>query len=304
MEKQVVEFMNYLSAERGFSDNTRQAYRNDLTQFIKFVEGKIKKRGLVPRWELVNRDIVMSHVLDLKDRNYAATTAARKVAALRSFFKFLVNEGIVKNNPLEDLGSPKTGRTLPHPITVDQVRALLQQTEKGDTLESKRDRAMIHLLYATGMRVSEMMALNTDNVDTVEGFVRCFGKGSKERIIPVHQVAAEAIKNYLEEARPRLVTGGKEKALFVNVRGTRLTRQGFWQILKSYAKKAGLGTRISPHTLRHSFATHMLGGGADLRSVQELLGHANIATTQIYTHLTSEHIRNVYDKAHPRAKKE
>jgi integrase/recombinase XerD len=161
---------------------------------------------------------------------------------------------------------------------------------------------MLELLYATGMRVSELVSLNLADLDTGGGYVRCFGKGHKERLIPVHERAVKAVKDYLNEVRPRLGRGGDEKAVFLNRRGERLTRQGVWQILKGYAKAAELGTEITPHTLRHSFATHMLGGGADLRSVQELLGHANISTTQVYTHLTTEHIRRAYQKSHPRAK--
>ena len=163
---------------------------------------------------------------------------------------------------------------------------------------------MLQLLYATGMRVSELVSLNVSDVNCEEGFARCLGKGSKERIIPIHLQAIQCLRDYVNEARARLVHDSLEQALFLNRRGERLTRQGFWQILKDYAKEANLGTRVTPHTLRHSFATHMLGGGADLRSVQELLGHANISTTQVYTHLTSEHLHSVYDKSHPRAKQE
>jgi len=179
---------------------------------------------------------------------------------------------------------------------------LLEQPAKLSTPEAKRDKAMLELLYASGMRVSELVSLNLGNVDTEGGSVRCFGKGHKERVIPIAPRAALTLKEYLQEARPHLAHNDAERALFLNRRGERLTRQGFWQILKGYAKSAELGTEVTPHTLRHSFATHMLSGGADLRSVQELLGHANISTTQVYTHLTTEHIRRSYEKSHPRAK--
>jgi len=179
---------------------------------------------------------------------------------------------------------------------------LLEQPTKLSAPEAKRDRAMLELLYASGMRVSELVSLNLDDVDTEEGYVRCFGKGHKERLIPIYQQAASAVAEYVKEARPHLVPSSDERALFLNRRGDRLTRQGFWQILKGYAKSAELDTAVTPHTLRHSFATHMLSGGADLRSVQELLGHANISTTQVYTHLTSEHVRRTYEKSHPRAR--
>ena len=244
----------------------------------------------------------MSYLLNLKERNYAATTAARKVAAAKSFFGFMVAEGNMKDNPTQNVGSPKIGRSLPKPISISQVRLLLEQPAKLSTPEAKRDKAMLKLLYASGMRVSELVSLNLGDVDTEGGSVRCFGKGHKERLIPIYERAALAVKEYVVEARPHLVHGTDEKALFLNLRGDRLTRQGFWQKLKGYAKSAGLEAAITPHTLRHSFATHMLSGGADLRSVQELLGHANISTTQVYTHLTSEHVRRTYEKSHPRAK--
>jgi integrase/recombinase XerD len=214
----------------------------------------------------------------------------------------MVAEGIMSANPTQGVTSPKLGKSLPKPISISQVRRLLEQPAKLSTLEAKRDRAMLELLYATGMRVSELVSLNLGDVDTEGGYVRCFGKGHKERLIPIYEQAALVVKEYVTETRPQLARNSDEKALFLNLRGDRLTRQGFWQILKSYAKSAELDTNVTPHTLRHSFATHMLSGGADLRSVQELLGHANISTTQVYTHLTTEHIRRTYEKSHPRAK--
>ena len=194
------------------------------------------------------------------------------------------------------------GKSLPKPISVSQAMLLLKQPAKLSTPEAKRDKAMLELLYASGMRVSELVSLDLDNVNIEDGEVRCFGKGRKERIIPIAPRAALATGEYIQEARSHIVRNDTERALFLNQRGERLTRQGFWQIIKGYAKSAELGVEITPHTLRHSFATHMLGGGADLRSVQELLGHANISTTQVYTHLTTEHVRRTYDKSHPRAK--
>jgi len=245
---------------------------------------------------------MLSYMLNLKERNYAATTVARKVAAARSFFGFLKAEGIIKADPTENMSSPSVGKSLPKPISISQVRSLLDQPAKSNTLEARRDKAMLELLYASGMRISELVSLNLGDVDTAGGYVRCFGKGHKERLVPIYEQAARSVKEYTEETRPKLAHKKDETALFLNPRGERLTRQGFWQKLKEYAKAAGLDTQISPHTLRHSFATHMLSGGADLRVVQELLGHANIATTQVYTHLTSEHVRRTYEKSHPRAK--
>ena len=246
---------------------------------------------------------MLSYLLNLKERGYAATTVARKVAAARSFFGFMVSEGTIKTNPTENMSSPSVGRALPKPIPISQVRLLLEQPNKSSTAEAQRDRAMLELLYASGMRISELVSLNLGDVNT-EGdyYVRCFGKGHKERLIPLYEQVAMAVKKYIEETRPKLAHDRKDTALFLNARGDRLTRQGFWQKLKEYAKSAGLDSRVSPHTLRHSFATHMLSGGADLRSVQELLGHANISTTQVYTHLTTDHIRRTYEKSHPRAK--
>jgi len=301
--RQVIDnFLNYLTVEKGFPPNTIAAYRNDLSQLANFIEEEAAKRGSIPPWASFDRQSMLSYLLDLRQRNYAATTIARKVAAVRSLFNFMVAEGIIKSNPIQDVRSPKIGKSLPKPISFSQVRQLIEQPGKLSTPEAKRDGAMLELLYASGMRVSELVSLNLDDIDIGGGFVRCFGKGHKERIIPIHEQAASAVKGYIEEVRPQLVHNDDEKALFLNARGERLTRQGFWQKLKEYAKSANLGAEVTPHTLRHSFATHMLSGGADLRSVQELLGHANISTTQVYTHLTTEHIRRTYEKSHPRAK--
>ncbi len=242
-------------------------------------------------------------MLDLQRKKYAEATVARKVAAVKSFFGFLTAEGIITADPTEALSSPRVGKPLPKPISPEQVDELLEQPLRRNTPEAKRDKAMLELLYATGMRVSELVALDADSVTmrADASYVRCTGKGGKERTIPIHEHAAEAVQAYMDEARPLLIRRGDERALFVNRRGERLTRQGFWLILKSYAKSANLNTHVTPHTLRHSFATHMLKGGAPLRNVQELLGHANISTTQVYTQVTTDHVREVYERAHPRA---
>lgn len=297
MIEPIESFLNYLAVEKGYSGHTIAAYRNDLTGLADFA----KKQGMAS-WADFSRQNMLSYLLDLKERGYVATTMARKVAAARSFFGFLVSEGAIKANPTENMSSPSVGKALPKPIPINQVRLLLEQPAKLSSSEAKRDRAMLELLYASGMRISELVALNLGDVNTAgDYFVRCFGKGRKERIIPLYEQIAMTVKQYSDEDRPKLAHGKKDNALFLNARGERLTRQGFWQKLKEYAKSAGLGDKISPHTLRHSFATHMLSGGADLRSVQELLGHANISTTQVYTHLTTEHVRRAYDKSHPRA---
>jgi len=295
-------FLNYLTVEKGFSENTVVAYRNDLYQLASFVEAEATKGGSTPSWSSFGRQGMLSYLLNLKERNYAATTAARKMAAAKSFFSFMAAEGSIKENPTLNVTSPRVGKSLPKPISISQVRHLLEQPTKLSTLEAKRDRAILELLYASGMRVSELVSLNLGDIDTEGSYVRCFGKGHKERLIPIYKQAALAVEEYVKVTRSYLSHNDAELALFLNRRGDRLTRQGLWQILKGYAKSAGLGKEITPHTLRHSFATHMLNGGADLRSVQELLGHANISTTQVYTHLTTEHVRRVYEKSHPRAK--
>ena len=299
MKEAIENFLHYLAVEKGYSENTISAYRNDLTGLADFA-GKGKSVFSLTDF---NRQIMLSYLLNLKERGYVATTIARKVAAARSFFSFIVSEGLMKTDPTENISSPTVGKALPKPIPINQVRLLLEQPAKLSTAEAKRDQAMLELLYASGMRISELVALNLGDVNT-EGnyFVRCLGKGRKERIIPIYEKIAATIKQYISEDRPKLAHGKKDVALFLNARGERLTRQGFWQKLKEYVKSAGLSSKISPHTLRHSFATHMLSGGADLRSVQELLGHANISTTQVYTHLTTDQVRRTYDKAHPRAK--
>jgi len=299
MQKHLTTFLDFLSAEKGASNNTIAAYRNDLEQLVEY----LKAHGDGSRWEKVNRVLIQDFILDLKQRKYAETTVARKVAAIRSFFSFLAAEGILVDNPTEGLASPRVGKMLPKAITPNEVDELLEQPCKRATPEARRDRAMLELLYATGMRVTELVSLDLENisVDGKNPYVRCTGKGAKERIIPIHEQATEAVEGYVTEARPLMVRNKNEKALFVNRRGERLTRQGFWLILKGYAKAANLRDNVTPHTLRHSFATHMLRGGMPLRHVQEMLGHANISTTQVYTHLATEHVREVYEKAHPRA---
>lgn len=303
METGIANFLSALSVEKGFSNNTLDAYKNDLNQFASFIRGQMAKTdGPEPNWASVDRSLLLSYMVHLKERSYAPATIARKVAAIKSFFKFLVNEGVLEKNPADDFTGPKVGKSLPRSISVEEVGRLLEQPAKLSTPEAKRDRAMLELLYATGMRVTELVMLNVRDVNLRAGFVRCFGKGSKERIIPIHNKAVRAVKHYVDDGRARLLGASGETALFLNRRGQRLTRQGFWLILKGYAQKANITTEITPHVLRHSIATHLLHSGKmNLRELQELLGHANISTTQIYTHLTTERMRRVYDSAHPRA---
>jgi integrase/recombinase XerD len=303
MEEAIASFLSALSIEKGFSNNTLDAYRNDLRQFVAFARSELlKDNGAEPSWSSVDKSLVLNYMLNLRERSYAPATSARKVAAIKSFFNFLVAEGVLEKNPAEGIAGPKVGKSLPRSISVAEVERLLEQPAKLSTPEAKRDRAMLELLYATGMRVSELVSLNVRDVNPKAGFVRCFGKGSKERIIPVHGKATRAVKGYVDDGRQRLLGVTGETALFLNRRGQRLTRQGFWLILKGYAKKAEITAELTPHVLRHSVATHLLHSGKmNLRELQELLGHANISTTQVYTHLTTERLRRVYDTSHPRA---
>lgn len=302
MDDRVGHFLHFLSAEKGASDNTIAAYRNDLSQFNTFLS-TISMNGHPTDWRRVSKDTIVQYILELKEKRYAEASVARKVAAVKSFFQYLQAEGSIPSNPTESLESPRVGKTLPKPLSVQQVDELLEQPAKRHTPEASRDRAMLELLYATGLRVTELVSLDLDSIslDPRSPSARCFGKGAKERSVPIHEQAMQALINYLNDGRTRLVKNKKERALFVNRRGERLTRQGFWLILKQYAQQAGIDGTVTPHSLRHSFATHMLRGGAPLRNVQELLGHANISTTQVYTQITDEHVRRVYEAAHPRA---
>ena len=301
VDTSVNEFLEFLAVEKGASGNTIAAYRNDLGQMEEFLSsvGKQNGNGAGVPWLAINQNQVYEYILHLKGQSYAEATVARKVAAVKSFFSFLQAEGKVKVNPTETLASPKVGKSLPKPLTVQEIDELLEQPMRRATPEAKRDRAMLELMYATGLRVTELVSLDVADCQ-LEGdkpFVRLVG----ERQIPLLDQPVQEVTEYIKFARPRLVGERDETALFVNRRGERLTRQGFWLILKGYAQEANIVGRVTPHTLRHSFATHMLRGGMDIHKVQELLGHANISTTQVYTQVSREHIREAYEKAHPRA---
>ncbi|MCL0044163.1 site-specific tyrosine recombinase XerD [Dehalococcoidia bacterium] len=298
MEDSSQTFINHLIVEKGASPNTVAAYCNDLSQLVEYASF-----AHCLKWSDVDKQLLSSFVMSLYERGYSTTTMARKIASIKSFFNFLTEEGNVIHDPMESIVAPRVGRNVPQILSVEEVKLLLAQPLKTHSPENERDSAMLELLYASGLRASELVNLNLRDVNVAEEYVRCLGKGFKERVVPIHRRAVNAIHWYIENVRPKLLDplNGKEAALFLNRLGMRLTRQGLWLILKGYAHSSGIAASITPHTLRHSFATHLLTGGASLRNVQELLGHASISTTQVYTHLTSDHVRDEYDNAHPRS---
>ncbi len=298
-------FISFLSVERGLSQHTLDAYSADLRALVEYLKAHNGSREHKQTAQLAWRDLTEVHVIgyigDLDRRGYSTATKARKLACLKSFTGFLKNEGLIADDIVANIRSPRPGRRLPKAMSVGDMDVLLNHVASDHTPEGIRDAAMLELMYASGLRASEVSGLDVTDFDAASSTVRAFGKGSKERVVPVHEVAAESIHRYLAGARPKLIRSKGSAALFLDSRGSRITRQGIWFRLKGHALRAGLTTRITPHTLRHSFATHLLRGGATLRHVQELLGHASIATTQVYTHLTRDHVRKEYEKAHPRA---
>ncbi|ACB85242.1 site-specific tyrosine recombinase XerD [Natranaerobius thermophilus] len=295
MEKTVHEFIYYLNVERGLSENTLNSYLRDLKNFLEF----LNQQG-VTKWQEVKRTHIMKYLIFMKEKGKASATVTRNIASVRSFFQFLLQEGMISENPSTDLETPKQEKKLPEILSPQEVDKLLNQPDTTD-FKGKRDKAMLEVLYATGMRVSELISLNVEHVDSNNGYILCKGKGDKERIVPLGKMAIKSVSDYISKSRPQLRKNLSEPALFLNHHGKRLSRQGFWKILKKYAEKIGIKQKITPHTLRHSFATHLLENGADLRAVQEMLGHSDISTTQIYTHLTKQRLKDVYSKSHPRA---
>jgi len=287
-------FLHHLAVEKGLSQNTLDAYARDLQGYAALVRG----RG-VSKVAEITAEHTLNYFKAMRSKDLSPRSAARTLSTLKGFHKFLLQEQAIKENPLRRMRSPRVVPRLPSVLTLLEVEGLLQQPNPSQPL-GIRDRAMLELMYATGLRVSELVLLTVNDVNLDVGYVRTRGKGSKERIVPIGKAAGQALKGYLEGPRRLHPFRSSQPTLFVGRRGRGITRQGFWKILKRYAQTAGIHKRITPHVLRHSFATHLLEGGADLRSVQSMLGHADIATTQIYTHVSREHLKRLHQKFHPR----
>ncbi|MBM4445932.1 MAG: tyrosine recombinase XerD [Chloroflexi bacterium] len=281
MEEDIKSFLDYLASEKKYSKNTLAAYNNDLNQLANYVKSEGSSAGFDLSEPRFNAELLPGYLQSLRGRRYTPSTVARKIAAAKSFFKFMVDRGRLRSDLAPNLASPKVGKPLPKPLPVSEVRRLLSEPAKLSTVDAKRDKAMLEVLYATGLRASELMALNTRDIDLKKNTVRC--SGSRARVIPIDPPVARLIKEYVDAVRPDLLNDEKEVALFLNRRGERLTRQGFWQIVQGYADRVGLSGKVTPRSLRHSFAAHKLKSGADLQSVQELMGHAHISTTRVYT---------------------
>ncbi|MCI0434735.1 MAG: site-specific tyrosine recombinase XerD [Gemmatimonadetes bacterium] len=288
-------FCDHLSVERGLSPRTLDAYRHDLERLAEFV----RLRGIVRPGDVGPADL-RDFVYHLKDRGLQATSIRRSLSAIRTYYAFLLGEGDIVSDPTERIELPRTWRRLPGALSRSDVALLLEAGDPDERLYW-RDRALLEFAYASGVRVSELTGLKLRDLDAGEGLATVFGKGAKERLVPVGRTALQAIDVYLRETRPRLAHGRGESALFLNARGRPLSRMGVWKILQRRVERAGIRRRVTPHTLRHSFATHLLEGGADLAAVQEMLGHADISTTQIYTHVEREYLRDVHRRFHPRA---
>ncbi|NUR33518.1 MAG: site-specific tyrosine recombinase XerD [Gemmatimonadaceae bacterium] len=287
-------FTDYVALEQGLSPRTQEAYQRDLVRFVEYADA----RGAKAPPDITAR-LLREYVYHLKDLGLSPASIRRNVSAVRTYFRFLTGDGIVVRDPSERLETPKRWRTLPEVLSVDEVQRLLASPTLDVALVF-RDRALLELAYGAGLRVSEWISLGVRDLLLEDGLVRVFGKGSKERLVPIGRSAIGAAAIYLRELRPRLEKGAGKGILFLNARGTPLTRMGAWKILRGHVERAGIAKHVSPHTLRHSFATHLLEGGADLRAVQEMLGHVDIATTQIYTHVDREYLRKVHRSFHPR----
>lgn len=287
-------YYNYLSVERRLSANTLEAYGRDIKKYLSFLESRNERTVITG-----TRLDLLSFITYEKKHGLSSRSCARALSCIKTFYRFLVQDGVLKKNPIVDVETPRLEKRLPGVLNIDEVASLIAAPDI-DTALGLRDRALFELLYATGLRVSELMSLTINSVNVEAGFLIVMGKGSKERVIPVGEEALKWVLRYLLEARQRILRNRTSKHLFTNRSGVRLTRQGFWKIVKKYCLKAGMIKKISPHTLRHSFASHLLAGGADLRSVQTMLGHEDISTTQIYTHVEGERLKTIHNKYHPR----
>ena len=287
-------YLHFCRTEKGLAENSLEAYRRDLASFTAFLKN-LPLRS-------VTLSTLRSYIDELQSRKLSNRSIARQVTALRGLFNFLCEEGEINGNPAELLSSPQFGDSLPKYLTSQQVNEILE-TPEPSAKTGRRDKAMLDLLYATGLRVSELIQLRVSDLEESQGIVRVTGKGNKQRLVPVGREALKSVEAYRTEQRPMLLKGRVSPYLFVTARGTRMTRQGFWKLLRIHGKSAGVFPNLSPHVLRHTFATHLLEGGADLRSVQTMLGHADIGTTQIYTHVMRSHLRQTVDQHHPRAAK-
>ena len=293
MEKTLDGFITYLHNVKKKSENTVLSYNRDLTKFIKYL-----RTNKITSLDQVEEKDLEKYINELNDNGFKSATVSRNIASLKAFFHYLNNEGVLSNDPTKSLKSPKIEKKIPEILTTDEVFALLEQPS-GDSPKEIRDKAMLELLYATGIRVSELINLETSDVNLKTSSILC-RDGSKSRTIPYGKKAKDALTRYLEGAREAIVDNKESTILFANCSGQKMSRQGFWKLIKHYAKKAGIESDITPHTLRHSFAAHLVENGADLRSVQEMLGHSDISTTQIYANMSHSHIREVYNRAHPR----
>lgn len=295
MDKKLREFIHFLAVEKGLAKNTLLSYNRDLHSFCTYL-----RQNKVENFQEVKRGQITDYLNTLQKAGKATSTRSRNLASIRSFFHYLFQEKEVDVDPTAELQSPRLEKKLPRILSAHEVGLLLEQPNELQ-VTGMRDKAMLEVIYASGVRVSELTSLDLGDINLEAGFLRCSGKGTKERLVPLGSQAVREVKNYLNGSRPKLVRQSSETSLFVNQHGKRLTRQGFWKILKKYARQAGIKKEITPHTLRHSFATHLLENGADLRSVQEMLGHADISTTQIYTQISKHQLKDVYDRSHPRA---
>ena len=294
MQSRLNQFMSYLNTEKGLAKNSIDSYRRDLLYYLDFLESR-----QVRHLKKVSESDLAHFVYELKEKGRAPSTISRHLASIRSFYSYLLREKVVHRDPTAHMESPKVIKKVPEILTIEEVEFLMNAPDLDDP-SGLRDKAMLELLYASGAKVSEMLSVDVDEVNLSLGYVKCTNK-TRERIIPLGKYAIETLENYLQKGRPGFTKDTQEQALFLNQQGKRLSRQGFWKLIKKYSLKADIKKDITPHTLRHSFAAHLLENGADLRSVQEMLGHADISTTQIYTRITKPKLREVYTKAHPRA---